>query len=272
MDWDDIRYFLAVARRGTLAEAAQDLEVNASTVHRRVRALEQTVGGRLFDRSPRGYALTALGEAAMGQATEVEESVLGLRRTILGHDREARGTVRISLPSTLLEVVGPHFARFRRRCAHITLHVRAADELVDLAKDADVALRISMQPPLDAIARSLGPVAWARYRHRDADDQAPWIHLEGFERVPAVRDWQRGEGCMVTTRVADAVALLRAGPFQGLLPCYCGDRADGLVRVGEVHPDRRTQLWLLIHTDLRRSARVRAFVDDFTGSFEPLVA
>lgn len=270
MNWDDVRLFHAVAESGTLAEAATQLGVSAPTLHRRMAALERQVEATLFERSPRGYQLTAVGEAALPQAESVAESVASFRRTITGHDREARGTVRLSVPPGLISVVAPVLAAFRASCPQVVVDLRVSGQLVDLGTDADVALRIAERPPLDAIARRLGVVPWGRYRNEHADDDAAWVHLAGFADVPAVRAWQPdGAAAFQTGSVAEALALIDSGPFQCCLPAFLGEAAPLARRVGPLHPDRRLALWLLIHVDLRRSARVRALVDDLVQRLVP---
>lgn len=269
MDWNDARAFLAVARSGTLATAAVELGVNPSTVHRRVRALEAALSAKLFDKTPRGYALTAVGEAALVGAEAAEEALLATQRAVIGHDREASGTVRLTLPDTLLAPLTPLLTGFQQRCANISLDLRVSTGLLDLSRETDVALRIGITPPNEAIAHRLCAVPWGLWRNTDAEQDAPWVDLVGMDQVPAVCDWQIGPTARLRVhRVADALSLLRRGPLQGLLPAYCGVGDPDLLQTGDLHPDRRTSLWLLIHTDLRRSARVRAFVDDFRRAFD----
>ncbi len=271
MDWETVRAFVAVAREGTLTAAATQLGVNASTVHRRVAALEADLESRLFHKTQRGYLLTQAGEAALSHAIAAEESLLSLRRAVIGTDHEVRGRVRVTLPDTLLSTIAPLLSAFRATCPRVVLEVQASTALLDLRSDVDVALRIGIDPPDGAISRRLASVPWGRYRNANACADAPWIALGGMQRIPAVRDWQPGPGdapaAFEVEGVADALAFLRSGPYQGLLPAYCGEASPALVRVGAWHPDRRTALWLLVHTDLRRSARVRAFVTDLRARF-----
>ena len=108
-NWDDLRYFLAVAGKGGLGAASRELGVNQSTVFRRIGQLEESLGTRLFDRQPRGYALTAVGEEMLVLASRIEDDVLALDRTVLGADRELRGTVRVTTVDEVLERVVPVF-------------------------------------------------------------------------------------------------------------------------------------------------------------------
>ncbi|MCB9683374.1 MAG: LysR family transcriptional regulator [Alphaproteobacteria bacterium] len=266
LKWDDLHAFLAVARTGTLAAAAADLGVNASTVHRRMAALEASLGTTLFDRDPRGYALTGVGEALLPRAVEVEEAVLAARRAATGHDQQARGPVRVTLADDLLDVVAPHLAAFHDAHPGIEPVLLVDPRPFDLGREADVALRPSDTPPDAAIGHRVAPVAWCRYAPaHDPEDDLPWAVYEGLERAGAVR-WRlrHHPDVPVLLRVSSVAGMqrvLRCTRATGLLPCHVGDPDTRLRRVGAPIPEAATTLWLLVHADLRRSARVRAFVD-----------
>lgn len=261
--WDDLRVFLAVAERGTLAAAGASLGVDASTVHRRVAALEASLSARLFDRDPRGYALTPVGEALWPKAREVEEAVLAARRAVSGHDQAASGVVRLTLPESLLDLLAPHLAAFHARCPGVLVSVSSTSSAVDLGREADVALRASPAAPEDAVARRVGEVAWCVYAADGAPDA--WVAYAGMDDVAAVRWWRAQHGGAPVALAVDTVtAMQRAlgGALgRGLLPCYLGDRDPRLARDGDPVPEAETPLWLLVHVDLRRAARVRALVD-----------
>ena len=263
--WDDLRLFLAVARTGTLTAAAEELGVNASTVHRRVAALEADAEVTLFERGPRGYALTGAGEALLPRAIEAEEAVFAARRAMVGHDRAVRGTVRITLPPSLISWLARHLVAFRGSCPDVQPVLAEDHSMLDLGHAADVALRTGDDPPPAAVGRRLGQVAWCRYRGPGADAEPPWVVYSGLDHVAAVRWRERTHRavpvCMAVSSVAGMHRLLVHTPAQGLLPCYLGDPEPALRRVGEPVPEAATTLWLLIHADLRRAARVRALVD-----------
>ena len=125
--WDHLRLFLAVARSGTLTAAAESLGVGAATLHRHLAAFEAELGSPLFDKGPRGYQLSNVGEALLPQAEEVEEAVFAATRTVVGHDQQASGEVRITAPQVLLSALSPHLAEFARQCPRIQLVIQADD-------------------------------------------------------------------------------------------------------------------------------------------------
>ncbi len=276
-NWDDLRYLLAVARHGTLGAAARVLSVNQSTVFRRIRQLEGDLGVRLFDRMPRGYALTAVGEEVVVTATQVEDSVLALDRQVLGADRALRGVVRLTTVTEILRLIGPHLRRFRDLYPGIGLDVNTEVRLLSLARrEADVALRPGPRPTeSDVVARALADIATAAYaapgylekRSRPRGVNDLYDHdLIGFDRgrQNAIATWLSGlPDARVIYRSDSIVGQLEAviaGLGIGFLPCFVGDSRADLRRLFAV--DIATdKLWLLLHADLRQTARVRVFVD-----------
>lgn len=271
--WDDLRAFLAVARGGTLAAAAADLGVNASTVHRRMSALEGGLEAVLFDRTPRGYSLTNVGEALVVQAEEVEEAVASVRRTAIGHDRSAQGRVTLTLPETLLEVIAPRLAAVQLQCPGLRPVLRANDRLLDLGAEADVALRPSEHPPESAVGRKVGVIAWAVYSSSASAKSRHWATYVPGAGPRAATAWRRRvhRDVPVLFEVSSVGAMHRVlgcTGAQGLLPCYLGDPDPRFERRTPVIEEANTPLWLLIHADLRRSARVRALLDLLTPELE----
>jgi DNA-binding transcriptional LysR family regulator len=271
--WDDLRALVSVARVGTLAAAADELGVNASTVHRRLAALEAALGARLFARDPRGYRLTAVGESLLPRAIEVEEAVMALRRASVGHDGSARGVVRVSLPPTLVPLLGPALTALAAACPALEPHLSASATDVDLGTSAEVALRVGERLPDDAIARPVGPVAWAEYGSTTAPD-APWVGYFGLDHVAAVRATVMERVVARVDEVGAARDALLAMAARAVLPCYVGDRTPALTRLSAPLPDAPT-LYVLVHADLRRSARVRALLDHLLPALDaaaPLLA
>ena len=125
--WDDLRLFLEVARTGTLTRAAGDLEISVATLHRRLSAFESAVDSVLFEKGPRGYHLTPAGEPLLPKAEEVEEAVFAARRSVVGHDQQASGEVRLTLPLAMLPVIAPHLTEFSRRCRRVRTTLLASD-------------------------------------------------------------------------------------------------------------------------------------------------
>jgi len=265
MRWDDLKVALAVARAGAVGPAARTLGVNVTTVYRRLDALEDTLGQPLFDRS-QNYALTPVGQDVLEHARAVEEETLALQRTVIGHDRQASGPVRVTMPESLLELVLPLVWAFQDEHPRIEPVLETGDRMFDLQRrEADVAIRPSPNPPTDAVGRHVAAIAWAAYRSKDAVDP-PWLgYTDALGEVAAVEWRRRHHGsepvAMHLNTVPAMHTALRVGRGRGMLPCFVGDRDPALLRLGAPIPETASALWLLIPGDLRRAARVRAFVD-----------
>lgn len=277
MRWDDLRYLLAVARQGSLAKAARELRVDATTVGRRLDVLEKSLGTRLVLRGARTLALTEAAEAVVARAREVEDALRTLHDAV-GSEARAVGTVRLTTPEYLAHaLVAPSLGDLHARHPGLDLELEVASGLVDVQRgDADLALRL-VPPRGDAlVVRKLGEVAFTLYASRG------YLRRHGAPRpgdfhghtvlVYRVGLTSGAEAEELTRLTAGARRLLRsnstvvlreaaaAGLGVALLPCFTGDRDARLARVGAGVMARRP-LWLVVHKDLQQSPRVRAASD-----------
>lgn len=279
LDWTDLRHALAVAEAGSLAGAARVLGVNHTTVLRRVSGLEARMGVRLFERMPTGYAPTAAGEEVLAVARGMEATVAALERRLAGQDLRLSGTLRVATTDTLaLTVLMPHLAAFRAAHPGIELEVALSNAMANLTRrDADVAVRPADDPPEALVGRRVADIAYAVYgaagylaRHAELGrlDAHPWVAPDDSLAATVTARWMRrvlSSTVSVACRLDSLLAVreaARAGLGLALLPCYLGDGASGLGRVGAgPRPEVRSTLWLLTHEDMRRTARVRAFTE-----------
>ncbi len=268
LGWDDLRLVLAIARAGTLSGAARALHVTHSTVFRRLGAIEQQIGVRLFDRFRDGYAATPAGESAAGLAARFEDEVLALERSLSGQDLRLSGVVRIATTDTLSTLLMPHLAALRQAHPAIRLALTVSNAMANLTRrDADIALRPVPDPPETLVGRRLCAIAHAVYT-ADAPQadppSGPWIGLDEALDATVIGRWLRRAipDDRILCRV-DALPALRdaarAGLGLALLPCYVGDATPGLRRAAPAEP--LSALWLLTHDDLKRSPRIRAVLD-----------
>lgn len=276
-NWDDLRYFLAIAREGSLAAAARTLRVDATTVGRRLAALEEELGTRLFDRMPAGFVVTAAGRNIRMAVEEMEASVLAVERKASGDDARLEGVVRITTTeafavSTLL----PRFAPFRERHPGIEVQVLTDYAALDLAKrEADIAVRLTRPKEDTLVARKVGEIAIAPYAaerylaRRGLPDPATGLaghDVIGYADAAAKWPEARWLGEVATSaRVAvrcnsllSVVAAAGSGVGIGVMPCFMGDREPGLRRLMPPIPSLRRDIWLVVHRDLQHNARVRA--------------
>ena len=279
MNWDDHRYFLAIARARSLTAAGKALGVSQPTVTRRLEAMEARLQVRLFDRTKRGYRLTAAGRAAFARLEEVERELTAVDRGLQGQDCAARGPLTVTCTEILLNgYLAPQVWRFLAAHPEIELELRCSDDQLSLSRrEADVALRFTARPGETLIGRRLTKVAFAAYRAegpRDMEalgEEVPWI---GFADAAHNR-MLIGEvfpGADIRHRV-DSVAAMQAmaaaGLGQTVLPCYIADRDPRLRRAAPAFfRPRIPDLWLLTHADVRGVARIKLFMEAIAAAIE----
>jgi len=277
-DWEDLRFFLAIARAGSLAGAARALVVNHSTMFRRLNAMEERLGVRLFERLPQGYVVTAAGEEVRRHAETAEAAVLAAERGIAGGDVRLSGEIRLTTAANLAaDYVAPLMPAFRQRYPGIVVEIAVSDTDFDMnRREADLALRATRKPPEFLVGRRVVTVPWyacasaaylkRRGRPADADDLAGHDLIgadAAFGRL-SVFAWLREtfppEAVVLRCNELNTMAALaQAGAGIALLP---GDNARrGLDRLFRLDARFDGSLWLLTHPDLRHTARVKALAD-----------
>lgn len=275
IDWDNVRYFLAVARAGSVRAAAEILRVNHATVLRRIAHLEQRLGTQMFERLPSGYRMTTAGEEVRELAEQMEASSHQLETRILGRDQSVRGLLRVTLPSPLSGyLLMPDFAEFARLHPDIEMDILSSGELANLTnREADVAIRVVYDRktlPLNLHGLKGADVFGGSYISRErlsgwrAGGPSPrWIVISGHG-VPA---WA-SDGVPLATpthfRVTDfeaQVAAVRQGIGITTLPCFVGDADPLLMRVPETDLHLYVTVWVLTQGEARKTKRVRLFTE-----------
>lgn len=284
-DWNDLRYFLAVARHASLSAAARELGVSQSTVLRRITALEQDVGHKLFDRLPNGYLLAPEGKDMMSLAARVEEQALALDRVMAGRSGVVGGPLRVATSDVLAQMVlMPHLVPFCRKYPNIQIELLVGDTYVDLTRrEADVAFRAGRPEQNCLYGRQVTILGWALYGSPDYLAQHPF-HGDGgdFERHRFIgfagEMASRAFAAWLTAHVPDAgivyrtnsllhmSQLIRLGIGLGLLPCILGDAASDLVQVIPPIPGLEREGWLVTHEDLKNNQRVQCFLREIGGA------
>jgi DNA-binding transcriptional LysR family regulator len=276
VDWDDLRFFLAVSERGSISGAAKFLNVNHSTVLRRLASLEKRLGVRLFDRLPDGYELTTQGEELRNQLRGASEQIESAQRSLSGRDLSLSGAIRVTTTDTLLRVLMPHLAEFRALNSAIQIEIIINNTFLSLTRrEADVAVRPSNSVPENLVGRRVGRLRsaiyasktylkkgekkkdWADHNWVAPDEslahlaQAKWLQ----ERIPEER---------IVVRVDSLVGMVEAvrnSMGVGMLLCLLADDEKELVRLAEPVNELDTDVWILTHPALKGVARIKAFTD-----------
>lgn len=284
LEWDDLKHFLAFTRAGSMQAAAKALDVNQSTVQRRIAELEERVGRRLVERHLGGYRLTALGEEMRPAAEGVEAAVAAFERDLAARDKGVTGTIRLTCGSGVAACLRrmPLIEAFHAHRPGVQIELLITDRVLDLSKgEADLAIRVvpredeRKDEPL--VRRKIADVSWSVYASRGylerygrpADPDNLKGHLvigcDGpIADYPGAR-WQRSvtHHATIATRCdhwQGLILAVRTGAGLAALPHFQGDNESDLVRViddiGLVLP-----CYLLMHREMQHTPRVRAFAD-----------
>lgn len=280
MNWDDLRLFLAVARASSLSQAAATLGVNQSTVSRRLAAMEADLDTRLIERRADGPLLSAAGTELLATATNIEAEVARADRWLAGRNSLLTGRLRITCSDNFLEAfLAPRVAAFADAHPEIDLDIVTSYQHLSLSRrEADIAIRTTRAPQETLVGRRLFRFALAVYGARavycararypgggPSPDSASlsWIGWES-ELYNRIMIHDHFPGATVRHRTDSLVAqraLARAGLGVAVIGCFAGDPDPDLVRIypGPI-TENAMDLWLLTHPDIRRTARVRAFM------------
>jgi DNA-binding transcriptional LysR family regulator len=286
-DWNDLRYFLACARAGSLAAAGRTLKVDQTTVGRRLGALEDALAARLFDRTAEGFTLTPTGERLLETAQAVEQAAIDLERRATGADARLEGVVRVTtsetLTATLLaaELVALHAAH-----PGIELQLVTGSTSLNLLKrEADVALRVGQRPTQQSlVVRRLGAISWGIFASAEYLAARPPIgpgpRFDGHDlvmfddemaQIPSAR-WlaERAAGARIALRtnsILTAAEAARGGWGLAPLPSFFRGGSPELVLA---HPELITpnDVWLLVHPDLQHTGRIRAVLDHLAQAMQ----
>ena len=273
LDWEDVRFFVALARRGNLSAAARSLGVNHTTVSRRISALENDIGAVLFDRRPSGYLLTARGEKVLEAASAMEEAALRLAGTARDDVQSSlAGVVRLSATPSIAEAfVIPRLGALRAAHPGLDIELVADRRLVSLSRhEADLALRLGRPADSTLVGKRLASLRFGLYatpgvasEHAADPARAPFISFDDSgiglpeaiwlrEALPEARIAFRANGQMAQAAAA------RAGVGIAPLPHFLAASDPALVEVPFPSAPPPRELWLLSRPNSDRIARLLA--------------
>jgi DNA-binding transcriptional LysR family regulator len=283
MEWDDLRFFLAAARAGSLAGAARALAIEHSTVARRLAKLEHALGAAVVLRNPDGLQLTPLGRRLVPLAEAAERAILA----VVAQATTEHARVRLAVPSGLSELLTPGIARMRARMPEIALEIASGALPVDLKRgEADLALRAGPVTDEDLIVKKVGELAFALYAARaylahhaaiDPDDLGGH-EIVAFDpalgRSPAARWLEARTGAATVVlrsrEMTDMLGAIASGLGIGVLPCFMADGHPALVRASE--PIATVKLSLVYRREATLALPVRATVELVTTSLRSQAA
>ena len=268
---DDVRFFLAVAREGSLSGAARTLNVEHSTVARRVGALEASLGVRLFDRLRRSWTLTSEGEALIAPAERLEHEALAFTRAATSAT-SLHGTVRISAPPVFAsQFLVPQLAGCIDRWKEIDLDLVGEVRTANLhRREADLSIRFMRPDEPGLAARKLGELGFRLYAAPAwrARAESEWRFIgygDALGEVPHQQALARMAGerpfVLRSNDLAAVHRACRAGMGLAMLPSFLARNDGGLVEITSAEPPVLREIWCVVHPDVRRSPRVRLMAD-----------
>jgi len=288
--WDDLRFFLALAREQTLTAAAKALRVSQPTVGRRISSLERRVGTPLFEKTSEGYQLSDAGQTLVAQAERIEEAVLAADRATAFGARRMRGAVKVTSAEWLCStVLAPALAHFGQRHPEVTVELVAEARSLNLPRgESDLAIRGARFEHPGLLQRrvalsELGLYATGDYlKTRGPPDLA--AGSPGHRFVTVTEDASKGDVAWLNAHAFAAQVSARAngrlllatlaagGGGLALLPRLVGDSTAGLTRVAVSPMPPPRELWLGMRPDARAIPRVRAVAELVTAALESVAA
>jgi DNA-binding transcriptional LysR family regulator len=279
-DWNDLRYFLAIAREGSTLAAAKALGVSQPTVQRRLSALEESIKRQLVEHHPTGYRLTEFGKTLFPHAEDVERSITAFQRQLMSGGQELSGTLRVTCPEgTASRLLAPLIESFRAKYPELRVDLIMTDRRLDLAKgEAEVAVRMHKPGDDSLIARKIADTPWSVYasrsyikrhgrpqRKEELDNHAVIEFGGEIAQIQASR-WLRSTAPRATiaargNSMLGVLAAVKSGAGLAPLPMLLGGREEDLEPLLAPIPEIGSKIYIVMHSDLRRTARVRAFCE-----------
>jgi DNA-binding transcriptional LysR family regulator len=281
-DWNDVRYFISVAREGSTLAAARALRTSQTTVARRIAALEEALGVPLFEKRQAGYSLTPAGHELLGRAKELEHSANAFADGAAAHSRDVSGTVKLTTEEVYaITLLAPMLRELHERHPDIRIELDTSQQVRDLgAGEADISLRSTKdeQQPAGLVGRQLCIDDWSLYCSRDyaarhgvpatLDDLKKhafiggggghlWIYYQAWLKELGLEQ----QVAMHHTTSGGLLSGVRSGFGIAVLPCVVADADPELIQCIPPRTKHGRVLWLFTHERCRHTPRVRAVID-----------
>lgn len=265
LNWDDLRFFLALAREGTVSGAGRVLNVKHTTVARRIGAMEERLGSQLFDRLPSGYAMTQAGENLYHHALSMEETAQAADREVFGLNAKLSGPLKLTASYDVLNrLITPKLSGFTQRYPDIDLQLLSSTSLADLgSRQADIAVRLTPKPPEYLLGKKILPLGHGVYAsHRYLKKACQQQQLILWEHETLTPEWvadhfPAARVAIRATEIMTTMELVKQHHGIARLPCYVADAEPSLRRLDLALTPSDWGVWVLSHIDLRSTARVR---------------
>lgn len=277
ISWDDYRMFIVLVENKTLYNSAKKLQINHTTILRRMKSLEEKLKTRLFERTKNGYILTVAGEELYKDIKGLDEKLETAQRKILGQDVEPKGNIRVAASDTLGFMVLPDLiAKFQKNHPQITIELIISPQFYDLSRrEADVAIRVSNNPSLHLFGRKIANLEMAvmsakkvfskKISFDEIKEQGNWI--VGCEQLlnHSSNNWlmsniKKEQFIAGANQMMGIARLVESGVGYGVMPAYLAKIIPNLVIVKTL-AELNSALWILTHEDLKNNARIKILME-----------
>lgn len=275
IDWSDMPFVLSVCEAGSLSGAARMMDVNHSTVYRRVEAVEERLGVRLFERQSSGYVMTPAGELFYSRAILLCQGINQIELELGGKDLRLEGQLTVTTTDSLLHRLTPVFSEFQEAHPDVDLRLLSDARSLDLTRrDADIAIRPTLNPPEHWVGRQISKILcasyvnenyWQRVKEAPPEDLR-WIMLDDdldqspMSKITMMKKHKDARVTVIST-VMGVFEAVKSGLGIAVLPSYLAEQSEKIMRLDDPERSVVWDLWLLAHPDVRRSARVHAFFE-----------
>ncbi len=279
-DWNDLKYFLTVAREKSITAAAKTLKVNQSTVLRRIDQMESRLGMTLFIREKGSCVLTEDGNTVFLTAQRMAEQAQELETQLSGSKKHAlSGNITVSAADFVItRLLLPKLAAFSAAHPDISVTFKSTNEFLNLAqREADIVVRLTDSPDRhltdNLFGRNLGDIELCAYRGKQSDEKnlrwlswgaainfKAWVLQNGYPDLPI-------SACVDSALVQ--LQSVKIGDYAAILPCFLGDADDNMVRLKGCKSFKGFELWLLTHVDLKDIARITVTTEYISGALKP---
>jgi len=273
IDWEHLKYFLEVVRAGSVSQAAQRLQVNQTTVSRRISSLEKSLGKHLFERSVNGWLITALGERLIASTEQMAEEAYAIERYAIAESQELSGKLRVTIGDICTQqLMMPAVQSFTEKYPDVELEIVATRDDLNLSmREADIALRATDQPPQNLVGKRITELTYAVYgnkkflneynNNKDKSDMPCITWLGDGQTIPTWIEKSLPEVKRIyrTSELGMMLNMTKQGIGVAQLPCALADVESDLYRIPVPYIEAGWGLWVLSHVDVRTNARVRIF-------------
>jgi DNA-binding transcriptional LysR family regulator len=279
-NWQDIRYFIEVARYGSYSAAAAVLNVNQTTVSRRVQGLEATYAIKLFHNSSKGVEMTEAARDIYQQALEIEKANLRMAKCFSDYDDKLSGKISLTMPHDIFSIfLTDTLSKFSSSHPKIELSLALTQDLLQINNEnTDLAIRLTKSPDDDLVGVKIANLTQYIYKPKNFDSNKS-VSLVLWDDEEGLPEWatSRFTDCYCSVRVNDLSSMytaVKAGLGMACMPKYIPDffNDKNVEKLNTDFLDNSWSIWLLSHTEIRQNARLKLVKKQILSALQSMKA